>query len=145
MFNPESLALALPAKFQPLLKLALKLSLALGLLLMIYGGVLGVFNPRKLFPKFTSEQTLQAYAHYFAIRNLTLAIGLLALFFLGARRTLGSLMAVVGVTQFFDAVVDLAQKRWGVALAVFGFAVLLFVAAAYLSRHPFWVRAAWVD
>ena len=83
------------------------------------------------------------YAGYLASRNLALAGMLLALLMIGARRALGNLVAIVGLIQFLDACMDVAEGRWTVAAGVVVFGVLFLFAATRFSGAAFWKVEAW--
>jgi len=83
------------------------------------------------------------YAGYLAARNFVLAGMLLVLLIVGARRALGNLVAIVGLIQLVDAVMDVAEGRWAVAPGVFVFGVLFLFAAARFSGAAFWKLGAW--
>jgi hypothetical protein len=109
------------------------------------GGVIAMVKPEMLVgPHAEISEAVRIYAGYLTARNLTLAVMLAVLLMIGARRALGNLVAVVGLIQIADFVVDCAEARWPVAAGVLVLGILLLVAAARISGAGFWRRAAWV-
>jgi hypothetical protein len=113
-------------------------------LLTAMGGVIAMVKPEMLVgPQAEISEAVRIYAGYLTARNLTLAAMLTVLLMIGARRTLGSLVAIVGFIQLADFVVDCAEARWTVAAGVLVLGILLLVAAARISGAGFWKREAW--
>jgi hypothetical protein len=122
----------------------LRLIVILGALLNAMGAAIALTNPAMLVsPQDPINGAVHIYAGYLAARNLALALVLVALLALGARRALGNLMAFAGLIQLLDAGMDLAEKRWAVMPGVLVLGVVFLVAAAYLSGNPFWRAEAW--
>jgi hypothetical protein len=116
----------------------------LGAVLMGMGAVIAMVQPAMLVaPHAEINNAVRTYAGYLTARNLTLAVMLLVLLAMGARRALGNLVAVVGFIQLVDFCIDCAEARWTVAPGVLMLGVLLLVAASRLSGSAFWRRAAW--
>ena len=116
----------------------------LSAVLMGMGAVIALVKPEMLVdPHAEITQAVRTYAGYLTARNLTLAVMMLVLLAVQARRALGNLAAVVGFIQFMDFLVDCAEARWTVAPGVLVLGVLLLLAAARLSGSAFWNRAAW--
>jgi hypothetical protein len=86
---------------------------------------------------------VRIYAGYLVARNLAIAILLVALLVIGARRALGNLMVLVGLIQLLDVCMDVTEGRWPVAAGVFVFGVVFLIGAARLSGFPFWRAEAW--
>ncbi len=121
-----------------------KVVVVLSSLLMGLGAVIALVQPAMLVgPHAEINQAVRVFAGYLTSRNLTLAVMLLVLLAVGARRALGNLAAVVGVIQLVDFMVDCGEGRWTVAPGVLVLGILLLVAAARISGQPFWRRAAW--
>ena len=113
--------------------------------LMGAGAIIAFANPAMLVdPHAEINAAVRTYAGYLTARNLTLALMLLILLAAKARRALGNLVAVVGLIQLFDFVVDCTEARWSVAAGVLVLGILLLVASGRLVGAPFWRRAAWV-
>ena len=116
----------------------------LSALLMGAGAIIAALNPGMLVdPHAAINPAVKTYAGYLTARNGALAVTLLALLFAGARRALGNLVAVVGLIQLLDFVVDCMEARWSVAPGVLVLGILLLIAAGRLSDAPFWQRRAW--
>jgi hypothetical protein len=113
-------------------------------ILMALGAVIALVNPGMLVaPGSEINNAVRTYAGYLTARNLTLAVMLVFLLRIRARRALGSLTAIVGFIQVFDFVVDCMEKRWTVAPGVLLLGTLLLIAAARISGRPFWRMEAW--
>lgn len=113
-------------------------------ILMGLGAVIALLKPEMLVaPHAEINAAVRTYAGYLTARNGTLAIMLLVLLVVGARRALGNLVAVVGFIQFMDFCVDCAEARWTVAAGVLVLGTLLLMAASRISGSAFWRRAAW--
>jgi hypothetical protein len=116
----------------------------LSAVLMGMGALIALVRPEMLAaPHAEINAAVRAYAGYLTARNGTLAVMMIVLLVVGARRALGNLVAVVGFIQFVDFCVDCAEARWTVAPGVLVLGVLLLVAASRLSGSAFWRRAAW--
>jgi hypothetical protein len=112
--------------------------------LMGAGAIIALVNPRMLVDRHAEiNAAVRTYAGYLTARNGTLAIMLLVLLAVGARRALGGLMAIVGFIQLADFVVDCVDARWSVAPGVLVLGILLLMAAGRLAGAPFWRREAW--
>jgi hypothetical protein len=62
-----------------------------------------------------------------------------------ARRALSQLMILVGMIQFFDAILDRIEGRFILVPGVLVFGVVYLFAAAHLSGYFFWSSKAWQD
>jgi hypothetical protein len=113
-------------------------------ILMAAGGMIAMVKPALLLaPQAQINDAVRIYAGYLTARNLTLAVMMLVLLVVGARRALGNLVAVVGFIQIMDFGVDCAEARWTVAPGVLVLGILLLVTASRISGSAFWHRAAW--
>ena len=117
----------------------------LGALLTAMGAGIALFHPIMLVsPHDQINGAVRIYAGYLVARNLAIAIMLLALLLIGARRALGNLMVLVGFIQLFDACMDVAEGRWTIAPGVLVFGLIfLFAAARLCDGLPFWKLEAW--
>ena len=116
----------------------------LSAVLMGAGAIIAAMNPVMLVdPHAEISAAVKTYAGYLTARNGVLAVVLLALLLAGARRALGNLVALVGLIQLFDFVVDCMEARWSVAPGVLVLGILLLIASGRLSGAPFWQRRAW--
>jgi hypothetical protein len=117
----------------------------LSAVLMGLGAVIALVKPEMLVdPHAVINPAVRVFAGYLTARNLTLALMLLVLLVVGARRALGNLVAVVGFIQVMDCIVDCAEARWTVAPGVLVLGILLLLAADRISGQPFWRREAWI-
>ncbi len=113
--------------------------------LLFTGAAISLWNPGMLAaPHEVVNGAVRVYAGYTASRDVGLAVALVALLALRAKRALGQLLALVGLIQVFDCVIDLAEHRWTVAPGVFVLGVLFVLAAARLCRAALWNRSAWL-
>lgn len=116
----------------------------LGALLTATGAVLALVHPAMLVsPHDEINGAVRVYAGYLAARNGALAMMLVVLLALGARRSLSSLMVLIALIQVLDAVLDIAEGRWMIVPGVLIFALVFLITAARLSGHPFWRAEAW--
>jgi hypothetical protein len=109
----------------------------LGALLTAAGGIIAQVHPALLLR--AGDQVTPAahvYAGYLVSRNLALAVMLLAVLVLRARRVLAGLMVLTAVIQLIDAVVDAAGGRWTLVPGVMVFGVAFLVGAVRLSALP---------
>jgi len=113
-----------------------------GALLTAMGALIALVHPEMLVsPLDEINGAVHIYAGYLAARNLAIAIMLIALLFLGARRALANLMVLVGFIQLLDVCMDIAEGRGTVAAGVFG--VIFLVSAGHLTGDPFWKSKFW--
>lgn len=107
------------------------------------GAVIAVVRPGMLVqPHAEINAAVHTYAAYLVSRNTVLALMLLALMMIRARRALGNLLAVVGFIQVLDCVLDCVEARWTVAPGVLILGVVLLMSATRLCG-PIWHRDAW--
>jgi len=117
----------------------------IGAVLMGLGAVIALVKPEMLVdPHAEINAAVRTYAGYLTARNLTLAVILLVLLAMRARRALGNLVAIVGFIQLLDFCVDCTEARWMVAGGVLVLGILLLIAAARISGSAFWRREAWI-
>lgn len=117
----------------------------LGAVLTAMGALIALIHPAMLVsPRDEINGAVHIYAGYLFARNLVIAVMMLGLLFMGARRALGNLMVLVGFIQLLDACVDLAEGRWTIAPGVLVFGVVFLLGAARLADGlPFWKLEAW--
>lgn len=112
----------------------------LGALLTAAGGLLAI-HP-------TGEHLDTAgrnYAEYFLTRNIALAVLLLLMLGLRARRTLAGLMILTALIQTLDAITATATGRLGLVPIDLVFAAAFLIGAAHLSTGPLWRSVTWRD
>jgi hypothetical protein len=116
----------------------------LGALLTAMGAIIALVQPAMLVsPHDEINGAVHIYAGYLVARNLAIAIMLVALLLLGAKRALGNLMVLVGFIQLLDVCMDVAEGRWSIVPGILVFGVVFLVGAARLSVYPFWRIEAW--
>jgi hypothetical protein len=118
----------------------------LGAMLTVLGAVIALVHPAMLVsPHDEINRAVQIYAGYMAARNLALAFMLVALLVVGARRSLGNLMVLVGLIQLLDGCMDVYEGRWVVVPGVLIFGLIFLIGATRLSDgNPFWKLRAWI-
>ncbi len=123
----------------------LRLAVILGALLTATGAVIALVHPQTLVsPQDEINGAVRIYAGYLAARNFALAFMLITLLVIGARRALGNLMALIGLIQLLDVIMDCIEGRWTVAPGVLVFGIVFLIGAARLSGgHPLWKAEAW--
>jgi hypothetical protein len=123
-----------------------RLIVILGALLTFVGAVIALAHPAMLVsPHDEINRAVQIYAGYMAARNLALAFMLIALLVVGARRSLGNLMVLVGLIQLLDGCMDVYEGRWVVVPGVLIFGLIFLIGATRLSDgNPFWKLRAWI-
>jgi len=118
----------------------------LGAALTAMGAVIALVHPAMMVsPNAEINEGVRVYAGYLVARNLAIAIMVLGLLLLGARRALANLMVLVGLIQLLDACMDVAEGRWTIAPGVLVFGIVFLICAAKLCGFPFWKRQAWRD
>ena len=117
-----------------------------GVLLCAAGGAIALERPIMLVgPDGAVSAAAHIFAGYFAARSLALAGVLLFLVILRANRALGEVLALTGLIQLIDAVIDCAEGRWPIVPGVVILGVVFLLAASRLCGYAFWRRAAWAD
>jgi hypothetical protein len=116
-----------------------------GALLTAVGAGIALVRPAMLVsPLDEINGAVHIYAGYLVARNLALALMLVGLLALRARRALGNVMALVALVQMLDVCMDCAEGRWSIVPVALVFGVLYAFGAARLSGGPFWRREAWI-
>ena len=123
-----------------------RLTVILGALLAAIGGLVALIHPSMLVsPHEEINGAVRTYAGYLASRNLAVAIVLIALLYLRAARSLGQMMVLFALIQFFDAGMDCWEGRWTLVPGIIVLCLLFLLAAKRLSGQSFWSRAAWIE
>jgi hypothetical protein len=129
-----------PAESVPLW---LKIVVTGSALLLGAGGILALFYPALMVgPQAVIDGATRIYAGYMASRNLALAVMLLALLGLGARRALGQTMILVALIQAFDLCIDCFEARWTIVPGVFVFGMVALIAGYNLIGSSVFRRRA---
>jgi hypothetical protein len=122
----------------------IRVAVILGAALTAMGAVIALVQPAMLVsPHDEINGAVHIYAGYLVSRNLAIAILLVVLLVLGARRALGNLMALVGLIQLLDVCMDVAEGRWAIVPGILVFGLVFLVGAERLSGFPFWRLQAW--
>ena len=120
------------------------IAVILGALLMLAGGVIAIIRPEMLVsPHDEINGAVRIYAGYLTSRNVTLAVMLLVMLGLRARKALSNLMVLTGFIQLLDAGIDCVERRWPIVPGVLVFGVVFLLGASRLRGYPFWRRQAW--
>ena len=116
----------------------------LGALLMAAGAVLALVHPAMLVsPHDEINGAVHIYAGYLASRNLAMAVLLIVLLSLSAKRALSNLMVLVALIQLLDACIDCAEARWPIVPGVLFLGLIFLFGAARLSSYPVWKPEFW--
>jgi hypothetical protein len=122
----------------------IRVAVILGSALTAMGAVIALVQPAMLVsPHDEINGAVHIYAGYLVARNLAIAIMLMALLILGARRALGNLMVLVGLIQLLDVCMDVVEGRWTIVPGILVFGIIFLVGAARLCGFPFWRAQAW--
>jgi len=124
----------------------IRIVVCLGALLLAAGAGIALVHPAMMVdPQDAINGAVHIYAGYLASRNLALAVMLVALLLLSAKRALGNLMVLVALVQLLDAGIDFAERRWQIVPGVLVIGIVFVVAAARLSGYAFWRSGAWTE
>lgn len=108
------------------------------------GAVIAFVQPGMLVqPHAEITPAVRTYAGYLTSRNAVLAAMLVFLLMTRARRALGNLLAIVGIIQVMDCVMDCIEGRWTIAPGVLVLGTIFLLSAARLCGR-FWRREAWI-
>jgi hypothetical protein len=108
------------------------------------GAVIAFVRPGILVqPNAEITAAVRTYAGYLTSRNAALALILLVLLVMRARRALGNLLATVGIIQVLDCFVDCVEARWTIAPGVLVLGIVFLITANRLCG-PLWRRDAWI-
>jgi hypothetical protein len=141
--HPTTKVTASPAATAPIAGW-LRAVVILGALLMATGAVLALLHPAMLVsPNDEINGAVHIYAGYLASRNMALAIMLIVLLSLSAKRALSNLMFLVALVQLLDACIDCAEARWPIVPGVIFLGLVFLFGAARLSTYPFWKSEFW--
>ncbi len=87
--------------------------------------------------------TARVYANYMFARNLALAMMLLFLLGIRARRMLAGFMVLIALIQVFDVVDDLARGAFMLVPGLLVFAIVFLIGARRLFGQAIWHVEAW--
>lgn len=118
----------------------------IGALLAAAGAFAAIFRPEMLLGSGqTMNDAANVYAGYLVSRGLAVAVMLVALLALGARRLLAGLMVFTALLQLIDAVVDLVEGRLFLLPVLLIYTIAFLIGANWLFGQPFWKASAWQD
>jgi hypothetical protein len=121
-----------------------KAGVVLCAVLTALGAVIASVNPGMLVqPHAEITSAVRTYAGYLTSRNAVLAIMLLMLLMMRVYRALGNLLAIIGLIQVCDCVIDCVEARWTIAPGVLVLGIIFLVGASRLCG-PLWRRDAWI-
>ena len=124
----------------------IRVAVILGAALTAMGAIIALIHPVMLVsPHDEINGAVHVYAGYLVARNLAIAIMLVALLLLGAKRALGNLMVLVGLIQLLDVCMDVAEGRWSIVPGILVLGIVFLVGAARVSKYPFWRSEAWTQ
>lgn len=88
-------------------------------------------------------EAARVYADYLFARNLALAVIVLLLLAIRARRMLSGFMVLVALIQLLDVGDDLARGEWLLIPGVLVFAIVFLLGARRLLGQALWHADAW--
>ncbi|MEO7060600.1 MAG: hypothetical protein ABI083_12835 [Lapillicoccus sp.] len=110
------------------------------------GGVIAAVDPGMLIGTAAPEtRATYVYAGYLVSRNLALAVALVALLALRARRMLAGALLLTALIQILDIVVDAATGRLALVPGLVVLTAALFAATVKASPEPPWRLGTWRD
>ena len=115
----------------------------LGVLLTITGAVISKVDPTLLTNGSPMTEAARVYADYLFARNLALAVLLLLLLAIRARRMLAGFMVLIALIQLIDVGDDLARGDWLLIPGVLVFAIVFLLGAWRLLGQALWHVDAW--
>ena len=122
----------------------IRIVVSLVALLLAAGAGIALVHPEMMLaPGDAMNGAAHIYAGYMASRNFALAIMLVVLLILSAKRALANVMVLVALVQLLDAGIDCAEGRWTIVPGVLIIGLVFVIAAARLSGNPFWKAEAW--
>lgn len=115
----------------------------LGAFLLLVGAVISKVDPTLLTNGGVITEPARVYADYTFARNLPLAVMLLLLLVVRARRMLVGLMVLLALIQLVDGVNDLVRGAVLLVPGVFVFALVFLLGARRLFGQEFWRVTTW--
>ena len=115
----------------------------LGAILTATGAVISKVDPALLTSGGPMTGAAWVYADYMFARNLPLAVMLLFLLALRARRMLAAFMVLIAFIQFVDVIDDLARGAFVLVPGLLVFAIVFLVGASRLFGEAVWHVHAW--
>jgi hypothetical protein len=115
----------------------------LGALLTVTGAVIAKVDPTLLTGGGAGTETARVYADYLFARNLALAVMVLLLLAIRARRMLAGFMVLIALIQLIDVGDDLARGDWLLIPGLLVFASVFLLGAWRLFGQAIWHVDAW--
>lgn len=115
----------------------------LGALLSLTGAVISKLDPTLLTNGSAMTDAVQIYADYLFARNLALAVLLLLLLMVRARRMLAGFMVLIALIQVVDVVDDLVRGALLLVPGLLVFAIVFLLGAGRLFGQAAWHVDAW--
>lgn len=115
----------------------------LGALLTITGAVISKVDPTLLTNGSAVTETARVYADYMFARNLALAVMVLLLLALRARRMLAGFMVLIALIQLIDVGDDLARGALLLVPGLLVFAIVFLLGAWRLFGSAIWHVDTW--
>ena len=117
----------------------------IGAVLLLVGALVSKVDPTLLTNNSPMNDAAHVYADYTFARDLALAIMLLFLVIVRARRMLAGYMVLVALIQIIDILDDLARGAFVLIPGLLLFAILFLIGAWQLFGRPLWQAATWRD
>src|SRR5690348_1007357 len=117
----------------------------IGAVLLLVGALVSKVDPTLLTNHSPMTDSARVYADYTFARDLALAVMLLFLLFVRARRMLAGFMVLVAFIQIIDILDDLARGTFVLIPGLLVFAILFLIGAWQLFGRPLWQMANWRD
>ena len=115
----------------------------LGALLTTTGAVISKVDPTLLTNGSTMTEAARVYADYMFARNLSLAVMLLFLLGVRARRMLAGFMVLIALIQIVDVINDLTRGDFLIVTGLLVFAIVFLVGAYALFGLAIWHVNVW--
>ena len=115
----------------------------LGALLTTTGAVISKVDPTLLTNGSAMTEAAQVYADYMFARNLSLAVMLLFLLVVRARRMLAGFMVLIALIQIVDVIDDLARGALLLVPGLLVFAIVFLIGASVLFGRAVWHVNVW--
>lgn len=123
----------------------ISIAVIIGALLCAAGAVISKVDPTLLTNGTLMTDAARVYADYLFARNISLAIMLLLLLTVRARRMLAGFMVLMALIQCFDVLNDLLSKDFLLIPGLLVFAIVFLFGASRLFGQGFWHVSAWHD
>ena len=117
----------------------------IGAVLLLVGALVSKVDPTLLTNNNPMTDAARVYADYTFARDLAVAVMLLFLLFVRARRMLAGFMTLVAFIQVIDILDDLARGAFVLIPGLLIFAILFLIGAWQLFGRPLWQMTTWRD